>query len=33
MLVFQEVLPTDDDLLRTDGNAGYASECVLELDR
>ncbi|MGH3897440.1 MAG: lantibiotic dehydratase [Pseudonocardiaceae bacterium] len=33
MLVFQEVLPTDDDLLVTDGNAGYASECVFELDR
>ncbi len=32
-LVFQEVLPTDDDLLVTDGNAGYASECVFELDR
>ncbi|MGH3776958.1 MAG: lantibiotic dehydratase [Pseudonocardiaceae bacterium] len=33
MLVFQEVLPTDDDLLVTDGNAGYASECVFEFDR
>ncbi len=33
MLVFQEVLPTDDDLLVTDGNAGYASECVVEFDR
>jgi Lantibiotic dehydratase, N terminus len=33
MLVFQEVLPTDDDLLITDGNAGYASECVFEFDR
>ncbi|MGH3692939.1 MAG: lantibiotic dehydratase [Pseudonocardiaceae bacterium] len=33
MLVFQEVLPTDDDLLVTDGNTGYASECVFELDR
>lgn len=33
MLVFQEVLPTDDDLLVTDGDAGYASECVFEFDR
>ena len=33
MLVLQEVLPTDDDLLVTDGNTGYASECVFELDR
>ncbi|MGH3874634.1 MAG: lantibiotic dehydratase [Pseudonocardiaceae bacterium] len=33
LLVFQEVLPTDDDLLVTDGNTGYASECVIELDR
>ncbi|MGH3870246.1 MAG: hypothetical protein ACRDSR_01810 [Pseudonocardiaceae bacterium] len=33
MLVLQEVLPTDDDLLRTHGNTGYASECVIELDR
>ncbi|MGH3935849.1 MAG: lantibiotic dehydratase, partial [Pseudonocardiaceae bacterium] len=33
MLLFQEVLPTDDDLLVTDGNAGYASECVFEFDR
>ncbi|MGH3521275.1 MAG: lantibiotic dehydratase [Mycobacterium sp.] len=33
MLVFQEVLPTNDDLLITDGTAGYASECVFEFDR
>ncbi|HKR49249.1 MAG TPA: lantibiotic dehydratase [Pseudonocardiaceae bacterium] len=33
MLVFQEVLPTDGDLLVTDGNVNYASECVFELDR
>ncbi|MGH3826699.1 MAG: lantibiotic dehydratase, partial [Pseudonocardiaceae bacterium] len=33
LLVFQEVLPTDDDLLVTDGNADYASECVVEFDR
>jgi hypothetical protein len=33
MLVLQEVLPTDDDLLVTDGTAAYASECVFELDR
>jgi hypothetical protein len=33
MIVFQEVLPTDDDLLVTDGTAGYASECVFEFDR
>ncbi|MGH3693807.1 MAG: lantibiotic dehydratase [Pseudonocardiaceae bacterium] len=32
-LLFQEVLPTDDDLLVTDGAAGYASECILEFDR
>lgn len=33
MLVLQEVLPTEDDLLVTDGNAAYASECVFEFDR
>jgi hypothetical protein len=32
ILVFQEILPTDDDLLVTDGTADYASECVFELD-
>ncbi len=31
MLILQEVLPTEDDLLITDGSAAYASECVFEL--
>jgi Lantibiotic dehydratase, N terminus len=33
MLAFQEILPTEDDLLVTDGSAAYASECVFELGR